>query len=295
LKSKKLAFTYNIETDGLAASVHFQQPKRKLKQSPIYKEVDKTKVDVWACDPGRTNIFFMVRKTEDNSYDFLKLTRNQYYKESGITKAKKKSEMWQSDIKHTDLSSFSPKGLNIINFKLFLSNYMRQWETLWQEYSSDKWSLQRMRLYGGKKRVFANFFNKMESKSPKKKIIVCYGASKFNPTAKNEVAVPTSRAYKECACRFPTSLVDEFRTSKISCEDSETILQKVVRKDTGKTVRGLLWYSSTIESKNKFVNRDRNAAINILNCFTLPTRPPMLCRSKKNTKIVQKVGRTILC
>lgn len=295
LASKKLTFTYNVETDGLAASVHFQQPKRKLNQSPIYKEIDRTAVDVWACDPGRTNIFFMVKKTEDNSYDFLKLTRNQYYKESGITRAKKKSEKWQSDIKHTDLSLYSPKGVDIISFKLFLSNYMRHWETLWAEYSSDKWSLQRMRLYGGKKRVFANFFNKMETKSLNKKIIVCYGAAKFNPTAKNEIAVPTSRAYKECTFRFPTSPIDEFRTSKVSCEDSKTILQTVVRKDTGKTVRGLLWYSSTIESKNKFVNRDRNAAINILNCFTLTTRPPMLCRSCNNTRIVQRVGRTILC
>jgi hypothetical protein len=297
LANKKLSFTFNIETDGLAASVHFQQPKRKLKLSPIHKEHNTSGVDVWACDPGRTNIFYMVKKIEDNSYTSLRLTRNQYYKESGIVRAKKKSERWQShnDIKKADLSSYSPKGVDLKEFRLFLSNYLRHWEVLWKEYSSDKWSLQRMRLFGGKKRVFANFFNTIESKSPNKKIVVCYGSSKFNPTARNEVAVPTSRAYKECTFRFPTSPVDEFRTSKVSCEDNETILQRVVRVDTGKTVRGLLWYSSTIESKNKFVNRDRNAAINILNCFTLPIRPSMLCRSRNNTRIVQRVGRTILC
>jgi hypothetical protein len=186
LASKKLTFTLNIETDGLSTSVHFQQPKRKLKQSPICKEVNTTAVDVWVCDPGRTNIFFMVKKTEDNSYDYLRLTRNQYYKDSGITKAKKDSEKWQShkDIKNADLPSFSPKGVDIKTFELFLDNYMIHWDTLWKEYSSDKWSIQRMRLYEGKKRVFANFFNKMESKSHKKKSVVCYGAAKFNPTAK---------------------------------------------------------------------------------------------------------------
>jgi predicted transglutaminase-like cysteine proteinase len=149
-----------------------------------------------------------------------------------------------------------------------------------------------MKLYRGKKRVFSKFFNKMETKN---NIVVGYGSAKFCSTAKNEVSVPTSRAYKECSYRFHTIPIDEFRTSKIYHGDSSTILETVKREDTNRVIRCLLWYSSTIGSVNKFVNRDLNAAINILNCLVNKKRPKMLCRSKEKTKIVQKVGKLILC
>ena len=45
-----------------------------------------------------------------------------------------------------------------------------------------------MRLYGGKKRVFAKFFNGLVSKG--KKTVVAYGAAKFAPGGKGEMAVP---------------------------------------------------------------------------------------------------------
>jgi transposase len=59
-------------------------------------------------------------------------------------------------------------------------------------------------------------------------------------------------------------------------------------------VRGLLWCSSTKET-NKFVNRDLNAAINILNCAKLPQRPKMLDRKFAKTKLTQKVGQILKC
>ncbi len=101
-----------------------------------------------------------------------------------------------------------------------------------------------------------------------------------------------SRAYKECTFRFKTVLVDEFRTSKIYSGDGTTILKKV-KTQKNKTVRGLLWYSSTIKGENKFVNRDLNAALNILNCLVNPSRPTMLCRKEENERIVQRFGKTI--
>lgn len=292
LQGRNCTFTYTIETDGTAVCVHFERPKRDKNITSNFQKEDSN-TEYWGCDPGRTNIMFLVKKNEDGTFKTLRLSRRQYYKESGITKANEESQKWQQEanIEDADLSSYSSKGFYLLGFNLFVRNYLTHWNLLWKEYTSAKWSIQRMKLYGGKKRVFSNFFNKV--KSPNKKTVIGYGSASFNTTAKNEVAVPTSRAYKECCYRFKTVPVDEFRTTKIYHEDG-TVLQKVKLEDTDKTVRGLLWYSSTIESKNKFVNRDLNAAINILNCLVQPKRPKMLCRSVKNTKIVQKVGKTIL-
>lgn len=295
LQGKYCKFTHTIETDGTAVCVHFERPKKTKDTSKVSK-IDYSNTDYWGCDPGRTNILYLVKENHDGSQKTLKLSRRQYYKESGISKAIKNSNKWQNleDLKAADLSSYSSKGCDLKTFNLFVVNYLEHWTILWKEYSSDKWSIQKMKLYGGKKRVFARFFNKM-SQHTNKKIVVGYGSAKFNPTAKNEIAVPTSRAYKECSYRFKTVPVDEFRTSKVYHEDGSTILQLVKRKDNNKVIRGLLWYSSTIESKNKFVNRDLNAALNILNCLVKPKRPEMLTRKKGNTKIVQEVGKIVFC
>lgn len=294
LQGKDCNFTYTIETDGTAVSVHFERPKKTRGTTKVI--INHKTTEYWGCDPGRTNILYLVKKNEDGSHKTLKLSRKQYYKESGIIKAIKNSNKLQNikEVQEANLSSYSSKGCDIISFNLFVKNYLEYWTVLWKEYGSEKWSKQKMRLYGGKKRVFANFFNKMSSNTSKN-IVVAYGSAKFNPTAKNEVAVPTSRAFKECSYRFKTVPIDEFRTSKIYHEDETTILQTVIREDKKKVIRGLLWYSSTIESKNKFVNRDLNAAINILNCLVKPKRAKMLSRNKENTNIIQKVGKTILC
>jgi hypothetical protein len=293
LQGKNCRFTYTIETDGTALSIHFERRKEKSKPSEKIS-LDDPNTDYWACDPGRTNIFYMVKRNEDDTYSKLRLSRRQYYKESGISKAIKQSNKWlqNPNIIKADLSSYSSKGHCLQQFKLFVQNYLSNWDNLWKEFSDKKWSTQRMRLYGGKKRTFAKFLNKLQK--PNRNVVIGYGSAKFNPTGKGELSAPVSRAYKECTFRYTTVLVDEFRTSKIYSGDGTTILE-AVRNQKNQTVRGLLWYSSTIKGLSKFVNRDFNAAVNILKCFLEPSRTPMLCRGgDKNVKIVQKVGKTIL-
>jgi hypothetical protein len=283
-------FTYMIETDGVAVSVHFERPKKYNNKDNV---ISSTEVEYWGCDPGRTNIYFMTKKNEDGSYKSLKLSRRQYYKESGILKARERTNRWQNKdhIQNFNLSIFSSKGHLVETFQQFVNNILTHWDDLWKEYSTDKWTQQKMRLYGGKKRVFSKFFNKIIS--PNKKTVIGYGSAKFNPTAKNEVAVPTSSGFKECSYRFKTVPVDEFRTTKIYHQDSETVLKEVQIYKSNKKVRGLLWYGSTTCSVNKFVNRDLNASINILNCFLNPVRPKMLTRSEGNEKIKVEVGKKI--
>ena len=132
----------------------------------------------------------------------------------------------------------------------------------------------------GKKRVFAKFFNKIKNKDDPREIIIAYGNGQFAPGGKGELSVPVKRAYKETKVRFKTELVDEFRSTIVNWK-TDTQLHKVLK--VGKdgqvvSVRGLLWYS-TNDHKGKYVNRDENAAINILRCYVGP-RPVILNRGQ---------------
>ncbi len=88
--------------------------------------------------------------------------------------------------------------------------------------------------------------------------------------------VPTTRAFKDCSTRFDTVLVNEFRTTIVYNGDKDYVLQSVERRNTGRKVRGLLWWHSTIPNQSKFVDRDLNAALNIRDCFLCEERPGLL-------------------
>jgi hypothetical protein len=178
----------------------------------------------------------------------------------------------------------------------YLKVHLETEPALFEEHFKRRWAAQRLRLYGGKKRVFAQFFNNIsKSGDVSKNIVVAYGAAKFAPGGKGEVSVPTDRAFKECSYRFPTIAVDEFRTSKVSVEDNTLLHQVRLRRYKGSkdgkkgVLRGLLWSTTT----NKFVNRDRNAALNILRLSILPKRPAIFDRSKVSARLQQRVEKWI--
>jgi transposase len=171
-----------------------------------------------------------------------------------------------------------------------MNEYKKQYDSLWNEYLKQRWSRQRLRLYGGKKRVFSKFFNTIKSFDVSRRVVIAYGSAKIAPGGTNEISVPTTRSFKECQMTFPTIVVDEFRTTKIYHEDN-SILQYIKRRDQDKELRGLLWCSST--NLNKFVNRDQNAAINIRRCALSPKRPTILQRSPNNIKLPKVIGKYI--
>jgi len=89
LKTKAKTFTRTIDTDGTVVNVHFTCPKKIVEEKP---KVDLTGKRVIGVDPGRTNIFYMVEEPEKDTFKSYRLTRKQYYVESGITAAKKNTE-----------------------------------------------------------------------------------------------------------------------------------------------------------------------------------------------------------
>jgi len=158
-----------------------------------------------------------------------------------------------------------------------------------------------MNLYSGRQRAFANFSNELSALKDDEgqRLVVAYGAGHWK-TQKGTTAAPTTRTYKECAQRFVTVSIVEFRTSythhKLGCILQKVEMEKCQRspEDMKKygplteeqmerraKFRGLLALVSTNTNGTKrtdFVNRDFNAAVNKRRCAVLESRPSELTR-----------------
>ena len=233
-------FTRTIDTDGVSVKIHFQKLKTINGQK---KKLDLTGKRMISNDPGRDNILYMVEEISPNVFKDYRLTRQSYYVESGINQAKANSQRWNKSVKKEIdmMSTTSSKEVDLQEFKKFVDAVVYVREAMWREYMKKKWRQQRLRLYGGKKRVFANFFKKLKID---KNTVVAYGSAKFAPGGKNELSVPVSRAFKECSYRAAIVLVDEFRTTKAYWKTGEILKTVATRTKKGalRTVRGLLWF-----------------------------------------------------
>jgi len=298
LRGKDCEFGCAIETDGVSVCFHFQRPRRRDEspESEAPQYVPKAEDFVVGCDPGRINVYFMATVLPDGTIKTFSLTRNQYYRDAGIFNARKQSETWNSRIKRVleRMSTVSTKGCNIDAHANFLIMYLRNRSALWNEYTKPRWARQRLRLYGGKKRVFATFFNMVEKElrkvRPDCNIVVAYGSAKFAPGGRGELSVPTSRAYKECASRVTTKVTSEFRTSKIDYRNDRllhlvAVSQDRTRQPKEKGLRGILWDGV------RFISRDLNAAMNIRR--QLIDRPSILNRRNATGRLVQHVRKRI--
>lgn len=299
---KEMNLSGTINTDGNVICIHFikQLPDGIKKQKIVRcKNIQIHENNrVIAFDPGRKNILYGVeeinkdkypttpneientrKSVEKDKYKTYKLTRKEYYHKSKIKKCKKKTELWNLNVKEIleKLSLNSPKSVNLDTFKKYLEIVNTNKETLFMEYTKQRWSNQRFTLFCKKRQTIAKFFNTLKTGNDKRTPIIGFGSAKFNSTGKGEVAVPTTSVFKTCKSMFKTNVTNEFRTSKIYYKD-ETLLNLVgkIVKDRKQAVRGLLWCSST--NTNKFLDRDFNAAVNILNLTRCKTRPTIFCR-----------------
>jgi len=127
------------------------------------------------------------------------------------------------------------------------------------------------------------------------RLVVARGAGRWK-TRKGCTPAPTTGTYKQCARRFDTIPVDEFRTSYthhgLRCTLQRVDMEKCQRRpedikkfgplteeqmERRANVRGLPAFVSTTNDGKKrmeFVDRDFNAAIIIRRCAVLEKRPP---------------------
>jgi hypothetical protein len=284
-------FTETVDTDGTSVCLHYTRPKTSIDRGSTDELVIRDDDRVLGVDPGRRTLLYIVEVLPSGEKRKYELTREQYYKESGIIHARRHSEKWNEEVKGalTALSQVSSKGANFDTFLTFVAVHVQHLTKLWVAYLRPHWAQQRLRLYGGKKRVFALFFNKVAAGAqPGQRTIVAFGSAKFEAGGKGEVSVPTTRAYKECCYRFITKATSEHLTTKKHYGTGD-LLQLVRRKSDGKIIRGLLWCDSTYE--RKFINRDENAALNIRMCLMMPDRPDALKFGQPKCR--QKVGKII--
>jgi len=285
-------FEWSVTTDGVSLCTTFE------KEAAPRSDDDATRPEYVASptdvvvgnDPGRINIYYMAG-IRDGRTRVSKLTRKQYYAESGCTAARRVTERWTRCIQpHLDaLSSASSKGTSWTGHEWYLIQLGLHQEALWVEYMKPRWARQRLSLYGGKKRVFANFFNRLASTFPGGRLVIAYGNAKFPSGGAGEQSVPTTRAYKECVSRVCTYSTDEFRTSKVHCAD-DSVLQLVSTRSRPRfALRGLLFNPEL----DRFVSRDLNAALNIRRILIGPTRPVILCRNGVFPRLDQHIVKRL--
>ena len=266
-------FSRLIQTDGVSLCIHYQRPKR-ISVIPVFPDNPQRIIGI---DPGRVNIQFGV----DSDGKEYKLTRKQYYQQSGMIKNKKKVEKWNLKNKAVleELSKNSPKTDNLSNYLEVVSE---NYDTLWNNQKSLKWSRERMHLWIGKNRTLDRFYASMG-----KNLTVAYGSAKFAPTGPGELAVPTTDAFKRCSKHFKIKLIDEFRTSKMcSCCGEE--LTKLYLEN--KEIRGFRRCDSIV-CQRKLVSRDSNAAKNIRDCYL--ERPNCLRRNWKISDTLESLEKGI--
>lgn len=160
----------NEEHNGKANAKKRKKPKKLQSQEDEENEAISEFLDgkrVLGLDPGRVTIMFVAEELDDGRIRSYKLTRCHYYRKSGILKSRRRTECWMRKNNEYKqgirlLSQNSIKSFCWEGFQSALNVYNSKWDVFWNERMKMRWSSNNFDLYGGKKRVFQNFFNDMD-------------------------------------------------------------------------------------------------------------------------------------
>lgn len=272
---KGFKFTGTLETDGVSVNLHYRRPK--LLETDKSEILYDPKIRTIGVDPGRNTLFTGVEELDDGSFKKYTLSRKEFYSKSGMTKSNKLNEVWNKSIEeiNQELSQTCKKSNTLEEFLDYVEILRDNYDVLWNELTKKKRARNRFRVYCGRKRVYDKFFTKILGSDEKKSVILAYGDAGFASTAKNEIAAPTTRLERESRKLFKVAKVDEFRTSKIHYETLSILAQVKTKKDDKMVnIRGLHWLETPRNSK--FIDRDLNAAKNILRRFKLGDEVPFI-------------------
>ena len=286
---KKKELTGLVSTDGVSVRIHLYRPIRRALQKPKRLRPKKAKITVpldekWegvdkicAVDPGRTNIL-QVCKEDGSQWGW---TRNQYYSECGLILSSKKTERWNGKIQRqtNELSEVHGRVLSVTDYNLHLACVLRNYETMRSTLCHSKYGFNRLDIYTKKQRCVQKMLSKFDENTT-----IAYGSAGFASGGKGEKSVPVVWVYAKLKKHRKVIDVNEFRTSIVDNRTKQFIGDvKSNDGDAVVSVRGLHW--CPITNGCKFLNRDKNAAKNILELALLEMkgaeRPAVFCRQVK--------------
>ena len=271
---RKRQFHHQVDTDGVSVCFHFtytsHKKAQKRKQKTYARKQQHNDRDTFnvAVDPGRVNI---AEVFDSRRNTFCRLTRKQYYQESGMTQRFQRKVRRMIDVQHIHKLLCQARSISDLDWykhQMYVSKY---WEKLWRYHTNKADRRDAFRVYGLKQKCLDRFLNKLiyNGQVPR----VAYGGASINPTGKGELTVPVKFVYKKFCQRFPTALINEECTTikhskcqKTTCKVSSSLLG---------IIRGLRWCPTCRE----LVSRDKNACINILVAANSTERPQYLTRT----------------
>jgi len=269
-------FNSMIMTDGIAMTLMYNTGETKVKKSKPKKPKTIGYDKVYGLDPGRTNLF-----CASDSTNKIQFTNKKYYCDSGFVKRNNKTKKWESEIEN---NVYTLKTLNTGMIRSYIFNYINTADKVWKLRTEPKRAREQFRVFCNNKRTLDRMCN-MISNQRDKNIVIAYGSASFVSSSRSEIAAPTSSIYKKMSQRFRTILTDEFNTSRI-CNKCKCELRNV-KDQNNNIIRDFKYCESNICLESRFVDRDLNAAKNILECFLDgENRKEVFGRKHKNKNLV---------
>jgi hypothetical protein len=268
---RRCVFTNFLQTDGVSIVFHFRRPKRGVPSTGKKKreKVERQWGDV-GVDTGLVNLIYAARENEDGTFDEFQLKKSKHYSQSGINERTRKAKTWCAEVaeEHALLATVSPKAKDMAGFRAYLAVAASVHDKLWELKLRKKWARASLRVYGGKMRSLDGFFNEMKAELGPNAALH-WGDASVNSSMKGTKPAPTTSLLRRARLHFKhINLVDEYRTSKV-CHCCDEVIHKVTQAKRDREgelrtreVRGLRWCSTS----RRFLDRDFNAAVNILRC-----------------------------
>lgn len=285
---RRREFGNQVETDGVSVCFHFTYTKKRMSRAKRrFRSKQKRKHShVITVDPGRSNIIFA---HSVGTSQYYKLTRKQYYTESGMTHRfqKKQKDLASLTYIYNQLSNAPARSVCQMDWFKYQSIITQYYDILWSKHTQTKHKRAALRVYALKQKCLDRFFNRFLDEEGKRPLVV-YGAASMNPTGKGELSVPVQHVYKKCSQRFTTIKTDECMTT-VMHHKCQQRTKPVYDCGIFENVRGLRWCPTCRE----LVSRDKNPCHNLAAIYHASERPKYLRRAstKPDRDASHKINR----
>ena len=277
---KGFRFHHELTTDGVSASVLLSRPEEKKEHSKHLecKGGEQPLSMAVGLDPGRKNL---IMSTDVNGVS-LRYTSQQRIFESKMKRYREvlnleKGRHGISEVE-AELSKHNHRTVDPSKYREYLVAKSKADKLTESFYRQEKWRNWKFRIHCHRRSSEDKFCNRM-AETYGRDCTVYFGDWSASTQQKGCAPSPTVGIRRLLSKRFKVINVDEFRTSRI-CNACQGDLKKYRNK------KGRLSYSrlhcpwcSSEKYGPKFVDRDANAAANILLVGTSLHRPKALSRT----------------